>query len=116
MKRKAVVAGGSSRRTREEQAAYDEMRASPGILFDPDSPTTWSSRTRAVPLGGLPPIRQLLHRQPPQHRLLRRHQRIDVAALGFVGDGFEFTVERQQPARQPRLGRGRESPPSRAAE
>ena len=54
MKRKAVVAAESSRRTQEEQAAYDDMRASPGILFDDQGNVIFDGEAEA---RGVPPFK-----------------------------------------------------------
>jgi hypothetical protein len=66
MKRKAVVAAESSRRTQEEQAAYDDMRASPGILFAPDGNVIFDGEAEAM---GAPPFRTRAEFEEQQRKL-----------------------------------------------
>jgi hypothetical protein len=65
------------RRTPEEQAAYDDMRAEPGILFDPEGNVIFDGEAEA---RGVPPFKNRAEFEAQQARLQeqlaeRRRQR-----------------------------------------
>ena len=70
-------APGAPKLTPEEQAAYDDMRASPGILLDPDGNVVFDGEAEAM---GAPPFRTRAEIEAQQAKLQellaeRRRQR-----------------------------------------